>query len=304
MPTNHTIEGYDRAGGPLVDILPGATFTPETYTIIDQDDDGELEAGDTLNGEVIIIVQDNLVLNMSPIGQGIFALVQTATRSVLIPDGGIDQFTNFDITLVSLESQTPGDTSATIADMCFAAGTQIACFGGEVAVEDLSIGDELRTADGHSTTVKWIGRQTVMGMFRPADRLHLIHISAGALGPNVPHQDLKVTADHAVLVEGVLIHAGALINGVSIRPLSPAETGLSYTVYHIETEEHEIILANGAPAENFIDNASRRAFDNFAEFDALYGDVPEMKELPYPRAMSTRQVPDSIRSRLAMRKVA
>jgi hypothetical protein len=80
--------------------------------------------------------------------------------------------------------------------------------------------------------------------------------------------------------------------------------GETYTVYHIETEEHEIILANGAPAETFIDDVSRRAFDNFAEFEALYGDVPEMDELDYPRAMSARQVPETIRRTLAARCVA
>lgn len=66
-----------------------------------------------------------------------------------------------------------------------------------------------------------------------------------------------------------------------------------------ETKEHEIILANGVPAETFIDNVSRRVFDNYAEFDALFGDVPEMEELPYPRAISARQVPERIRTMLA-----
>ena len=79
-----------------------------------------------------------------------------------------------------------------------------------------------------------------------------------------------------------------------------AEMGETYTVYHIETEEHEIILANGAPAETFIDNVSRRVFDNYAEFEALCGDVPEMEELPYPRAMSARQVPSKVKSRLSL----
>ena len=80
--------------------------------------------------------------------------------------------------------------------------------------------------------------------------------------------------------------------------------GESYTVYHVETEAHEVILANGAPAETFIDNVSRRAFDNYAEFEALYGDVPEMEELPYPRAMSARQVPGAIRAWLAGKDAA
>ena len=49
---------------------------------------------------------------------------------------------------------------------------------------------------------------------------------------------------------------------------------------------------------------SRRAFDNYAEFDALYGDVPEMEELGYPRAMSARQVPGRIRAALSGQSAA
>ncbi len=57
-------------------------------------------------------------------------------------------------------------------------------------------------------------------------------------------------------------------------------------------------LYSGAAAETFIDNVSRKVFDSFAEFEALYGVVPEMVELPYPRAMSARQVPHNFRKRM------
>ena len=147
--------------------------------------------------------------------------------------------------------------------------------------------------------VKWIGRQTVLPLFGPAERLMPVRFAAGSLGDGLPHTDLTVTADHGMLVDGVICHAGALVNGTTITRVPLAEMGESYTVYHIETEAHEIILANGAPAETFIDNVSRRVFDNYAEFDALYGEVPEMVELDYPRAMSDRQVPVRIRALLA-----
>ena len=98
-------------------------------------------------------------------------------------------------------------------------------------------------------------------------------------------------------------HAGALVNGTTIvqEALQPGE---GYTVYHVETAAHEIILANGAPAETFIDNVSRRVFDNFAEFEALHGDLPEIVELPLPRAMSARQLPARIRRKLGTVKAA
>ena len=134
-------------------------------------------------------------------------------------------------------------------------------------------------------------------------RLAPVRIAAGALGEGLPHSDLMVTADHAMLIEGVLCHAGALVNGTTISRVPHAELG-AFTVYHIETRAHEIILANGTPAETFIDNVSRRAFDTFDEFEALYGDVPEMEELPIARAMSARQVPGRVRAALSRQAAA
>ena len=188
--------------------------------------------------------------------------------------------------------------------VCFLAGTLIATPMGEVAVEDLGIGDRIRTTAGKTVPVKWIGRQTVSTRFGPAERLMPVRFAAGSLGDSIPFNDLTVTADHAMLVGGVLCNAGALVNGATITRVPLAEMGDTYTVYHIETEAHEIILANGAHAETFIDNVSRRVFDNYAEFEALYGDVPEMKELPYPRAVSARQVPARIKSHLSVAKSA
>jgi hypothetical protein len=187
---------------------------------------------------------------------------------------------------------------------CFLGGTRIMTPQGEIEVERLAIGEPVLTAEGAPVPVKWIGCQTVSTFFGPAERLMPVRISAGALGNGLPHSDLTVTADHGMLVEGVICHAGALVNGETITRVPLSEMGESFSVYHIETEEHEIILANGAPAETFIDNVSRRVFDNYAEFEALYGDVPEMEELPYPRAMSARQVPGWIARSLAIRKMA
>ncbi|WP_127562482.1 Hint domain-containing protein [Nioella ostreopsis] len=184
------------------------------------------------------------------------------------------------------------------AHLCFLAGTAIATPTGERAVEMLAIGDDIVTSDGRTVAVKFVLLQTVLPMFDPAERLMPVCVREGALGNGVPHTDLKVTADHAVLIDGVLCHAGALVNGTTITRVPMSEMGESYIVYHIETEEHEIILANGAQAETFIDNVSRRVFDNYGEFESLYGEMPEMEELPYPRAMSSRQVPERIRKLL------
>lgn len=185
--------------------------------------------------------------------------------------------------------------------VCFAAGTEIATADGVALVEDLQIGDMIRTLDGRDVAVKWVGRQTVSSKFGPAARLLPVKIAAGALGGGLPTSDLTVTSDHALLIGDTLCAAGALVNGTTIARTDLGET---FTVYHVETEEHEVIVANGAATETFIDNVARTAFDNFAEFDALYGDVAEMKELGYPRAMTARQVPAAIKAALAGEKAA
>jgi hypothetical protein len=191
------------------------------------------------------------------------------------------------------------DLNTSPALVCFAAGSLIETPEGETQVELLKAGDLVVTAKGKCVPVKWIGHQTVMTRFGPAERLRLVRFAAGSLGDGLPTADLTVTADHGMLLDGVICHAGALVNGSTITRVPLADMGETYTVYHIETEAHEIILANGAPSETFIDNVSRRVFDNYAEFEALYGDVPEMEELPFPRAMSARQVPEWIRTRLS-----
>ncbi|BBF93613.1 Hint domain-containing protein [Blastochloris tepida] len=179
--------------------------------------------------------------------------------------------------------------------LCFMPGTLIRTPAGDVAVETLKTGDAVTTTDGRAVAVRWIGRQTVATRF--CDELKLpVRIRAGALGDNLPQRDLLVSGDHALFLDGVLVHAGALVNGTTI--VRERDVPAVFTYFHVETEGHELILAEGAAAETFIDNAGRRAFDNFAEFEALYPNGVDLVEMPYPRAKSYRQIPSSLRQRL------
>ncbi len=221
------------------------------------------------------------------VGSGEIVVAGTAGQSWQRDADGSDTFVAGD--------PTPGSVN------CFLAGTSITTPDDMIAVEDLKVGDPILTANGKTIPVKWVGRQVVSTRFGPAERLMPVRVAAGALDDGVPLRDLTLTADHSLLIDSLLINAGALVNGGSINWVPLSELGDSYTVYHIETEAHDIILANGAQAETFIDNVSRRVFDNFVEFEALYGDVPETEELDYPRAMSARQVPQTIKQRLAIK---
>jgi len=273
-----------------------------SHTILDQNGDGNLDIG----------VDGNDANTWTFTGY-YYTHTDGSEHPIYYPGSGSFYYIPYNRAETELPNEMPESGSTTNftdnfepngAPLCFASGSLIATPAGEVAVERLRIGDTVQTAEGRAVPVKWIGRQTVSTHFGPAERLMPVRFAAGSLGDGLPHTDLTVTADHGMLVDGVICHAGALVNGTTITRVPLAEMGETYTVYHIETENHEIILANGAPAETFIDNVSRRVFDNYAEFEALYGDVPEMAELPYPRAMSARQVPGAIRARLAPPKVA
>jgi Hint domain len=182
---------------------------------------------------------------------------------------------------------------------CFLEGTSIATPDGERRVETLRIGDLVTTTDGCAERVRWIGRRTLhaygAGGYRFADpQLYMpIRIRAGALGANLPLRDLLLSADHAVLVDGLLVQAGALVNGLSV--LRQTRLPETFTFYHIELAQHALVLAEGVPAETFVDNVCRMGFDNWAEHEALYGNEPSIVEMDYPRVQSLRQLPLEIR---------
>ena len=184
---------------------------------------------------------------------------------------------------------------------CFCTGTMILTDRGDVAVETLTIGDNVITTAGETRPVRWIGKRRVSARFADPLRAYPIRVRTGALADGVPSRDLLVSPDHALLVDGILAQAGALVNGVSI--VRETEVPETFTYYHVEVAEHSLILAENTPAETFVDNVDRMAFDNWEEHVAAVGEtsIPEME---YPRAKSARQVPQATRARLTARAEA
>ena len=180
---------------------------------------------------------------------------------------------------------------------CFAPGTRIATPTGDTAVEDLAPGDAVLTADGRSVPVRWIGQQTLHPRLAPARRC-LVRIRAGALPGGLPRHDLLVTGDHALVLEDLLINASALVNGTSIAWEPASDLPDRLTVHHVETEAHEVLLAEGAAVESFIDYARRDGLDNHAAYLARYGIEPIIPEMPLPRVSAARLVPPDLRRRL------
>jgi hypothetical protein len=154
---------------------------------------------------------------------------------------------------------------------CFLKGTKIRTADGDRKIEDLAVGDLLPTVFGGVCPIRWIGRYR----FKRSDPTRAwvtdvlpIRVARSALGPDVPHADLCVTKTHALLIDGVLVAAGNLINGTTITRYDARELD-ELEFFHIKLERHDVIYAEGAPCETLL-NVDENAV-NFAEYLREYG---------------------------------
>ncbi len=113
------------------------------------------------------------------------------------------------------------------------------------------------TRDGKARVIKWVGNRRVDCGCHPAPHnFWPVRILAHAFGPGRPHRNLLLSPDHAVYADGVLIPARYLINGTSIAQLHVAEAAY----YHVEPDQHDVIVAEGLQAETYLDTANRASF--------------------------------------------
>ena len=75
----------------------------------------------------------------------------------------------------------------------------------------------------------------------------------------MPHHDLRVTKGHAFHLDEVLIPVEFLVNHRSIMWDDHAR---EVALYHIELATHDVVYANGAPAESYRDDGNRWLFGN------------------------------------------
>lgn len=144
--------------------------------------------------------------------------------------------------------------------ICFTRGTRIQTPGGPRFVEELREGDRVRTKDNGDEEIQWIGSRRMSGARLFAmPHLRPVRIRAGALGIERPDEELLVSPEHRMLVEGdvaralfntpeVLVAARDLINGSSVM-VDLAVRELTYI--HLLLPRHQILWANGVEAESF-----------------------------------------------------
>jgi Hint domain len=178
---------------------------------------------------------------------------------------------------------------------CFLKGTKIRTAEGEREIEHLGVGDLLPTMFGGLRSVQWIGRYRYKKSdpSKPWVKDALpVRIARSALAHDVPHADLYVTAHHSLLIDGVLVPAEMLINGATITRYEPQ--GAEIEFFHVKLESHDVIYAEGAPAETLL-NVEESAV-NFAEYLRQYGTpaTDENRCAPYVDILGGR---DELKSR-------
>jgi len=162
--------------------------------------------------------------------------------------------------IVGFSYGNPADFSFVTEIPCLASGTSILTPDGPRLVEMLRIGDEVVTAqDGIAQVIIWIGKRSIdLRHHAKPDKVVPVIICAGAFSDGLPERNLRLSPDHCVFIDGCLIEAKTLVNGVTVI----RETGARYITYHhIELASHDIMLAEGLPIESYLESGNRMMFE-------------------------------------------
>lgn len=158
---------------------------------------------------------------------------------------------------------------------------------GPRAIQELVVGDLVKTQDHGFQAIRWIGATHCVAR----DGLRPVHIRAGALGINLPAQDLVVSQQHRILARSriaqritgdleAFVAAKFLLDleGVSLGPV-----GEVVTYYHLLLDRHEVIYANGMPTESLMTGEQALysiGQDSVSEITSLFPDLMMTAGIP------------------------
>jgi len=128
-----------------------------------------------------------------------------------------------------------------------------------------------------------------------------IRICEGAFADNVPHRVLTVSPGHRFNFDGALVPALSLVNGITIVQDFDIQ---EFEYYHVELEKFDMLLAEGAAAESYLEvGSNRNSFENARTVTAHpdFGPAPERVFLPEYVQKITPEIIEPIRRDLFKR---
>lgn len=156
--------------------------------------------------------------------------------------------------------------------VCFCSGTEIKTPSGERLIDEIEIGDIVCTSQG-DLPVKWVAKRTIKRTLTPTKQYqdHMpTRIEAGSLGNQKPYADLLVSGSHGLFVDGKIVNACFLENGINIYKDPTLSNKSEIKYYHLEFDNEVLVTANGIQACSYVNKGNRRTFDNYPEFVSLY----------------------------------
>lgn len=190
-----------------------------------------------------------------------------------------------------------------VGSVCFLPGTLLRTPEGEVAVEDVQIGDSVLTFENGKPVaqpVVWVGsRRADVRPGLPLDEAGWpVRVRQNALADGVPSKDLLITPEHCLYLDGQFVPARMLVNGETI---AYDQTIRAYTYYHVETAQHAVIMADGALTESYLDTGNRRAFRQAGTVVRIPGLARCWADDAAAPLMTARDAVEPLHQRLAQR---
>lgn len=247
---------FDGSGG-TIEIAAGTTPSIIQYITNISENDTIIIDGLKADGYNYVDGVYTLTNNGTPI---------SGTSSFQLPDA--NEGTTFTVKTITVDNGNGTTTSKTVLNaqhvVCFLPGSMIRTVEGEVAVENLQIGDSVVTFDwktGEETVrpVVWVGKAhaTVQPHLADDEAAYPVRVLKNAISEGVPYKDMLITAEHCLFFDGKFVPVRMLVNGSSIFY---DKSFTSYDYYHLETAEHAVIVADGMMTESYLDTGNRRSF--------------------------------------------
>ncbi|MFT9314516.1 MAG: Hint domain-containing protein [Acetobacter orientalis] len=158
-------------------------------------------------------------------------------------------------------------------DPCFLPGTMLATDQRDKSIEQFKVGDLIKTYDWRTNSsfykpVIWVGkRQAKIDRSLPDDQAgYPVRILANAFSTGLPYKDMLVTAEHCLFFNNSFVPARMLING---RSIFYDKSFSAYEYYHIETQEHSVIVADGTLTESYLNTGNHASFQQEGKIVSL-----------------------------------